>query len=496
MSVDQIKSLTRLGASKRTLNWKDYRSKSPKDIGDMSGIMLSRPGNSVAGYGVQDFDYDMIAKINVCNDMAWTCIELISSTAALGKLKVRRQVGNNVEYLPDHPLQKILDSPNATMTQFDLIQAYVTNQQLFGTVAMLLLRGNMTQACPVCLEDGTDDCLHRLYYYNTGQIEQIMPIHPANLIQDFLVINGVRRKVFFYVPEPNRKFPIHPDNILTDPFYNVDSNRSGGSAWYGVSPTFLLKRWLDLDSSMTSQVKALFDNGSIPSMIINMKPGNNFTYEQEPETLMSMMKEKWLAQFSASGKGLKTPAFVYGDVNVQRLQDNINESVAKGLYYEIENRVCATYGVPHDLYEMGIRYGPRAGTGVQLEKDFYNRTMSKIFTRLELKINKMVVPSFNTPGLEVVWDLSEVGIADFLIQSKKDAVKKDWELGLITRDEARLKLAYTAVGGEFGNDFYRLTVMSDGTNQAQASGMDNRLKQPKPASTEITSTGNEQAQGN
>lgn len=480
MSSNQLKSLIQIG-SNRNLNWKDLRSRSPKELGDMSGVILSRIGANTNG-GMQTFDYDMIARLNVCNDMAWTCIELISSTTALGKLKVRRQVGKNVEYLPDHPLQKLLDFPNNSMTQFDFIQSYVTHQQLFGTIGILLLRENMVSICPVCVSDGNDDCLHKLYFYNTGPIAQMMPVHPSTITQDYIEVDGKPRKVFFYVPSPDRRFPIHPDNILTDPFYNPDHS------WYGVSPTFLLKRWLDLDTSMTSQVKALFDNGSIPSMIINMKPGTGYTYEQEPETLMTMMKEKWLNQFSGHGKGQKSPAFVYGDITVQKLQEKIDESVAKGLYYEIENRVCATYGVPHDLYEMGIRYGNRGGTAGQVEKDFYNRTISKIFTRLALKINQLVVPSFNTKGLEVVWDLSEVGIADFLLQAKKDAVKNDWELGLITRDEARLRLAYDAIGGEFGNDFYRLTVMSDGTNQSQASGMDNRLQQPKPETTAITNT--------
>lgn len=90
----------------------------------------------------------------------------------------------------------------------------------------------------------------------------------------------------------------------------------------------------------------------------------------------------------------------------------------------------------------------------------------------------LVVPSFNTPGLEVEWDLSEMGVASFLVEAKKAAVKNDWEIGLISRDTARVLLGYDPLGGELGDDFYRLSVMSDGSNTSQAQGMDNRLKQP------------------
>lgn len=458
----------------RRTRWEDWRNRSPKALGDMSGVVLSRIG-SPSAVGVQNFDYELPAKINICNDLAWTCINLVSSTAALGKQKARIKEGKEIKYVPDHPVQKLLDFPNASMTQFDLIQAYVTHQLLFGTVAMLLLREEMLEKCPICIDEGHDDCIHKLVYYNQGPIAQIMPIHPANLEQNYVEVDGRRKKFFFYVPEPGRKYMIHPDNLLTDPLYNTEEG------FYGISPTVLLKRWLDLDMAMTQQVTDFFENGAIPSLMVNMKPGTNFTYEQDPQTLMTMMKENWMRDRSGSeGRGRKTPAFTYGDINIERIEERIEETVAKNLYYEIQGRVCATYGVPVTLYEMGMRYGSQRSSAEQHEKDFYNRTICKILARFGSKINQLVVPSFNTPGLEVVWDLSEMGIASFLLESKKLSVKKDWELGLISRDTARALLGYEPIGGELGDDFYRLTVMSDSSSgNPTGATEDNRLKQPK-----------------
>lgn len=491
MSIEQVKALTRIGG-RRGLRWDDRRNRSPKALGDMSGVILPRVTTRGVG-AIQDFDYDLMSKIYICNDMAWTCINLVSSTAALAKLKVRKRVGKDVKFLPDHPLQKALDFPNSSMTQYDLIQAYVTHQLLYGTVSMLLLRSEMLAKCPLCISDGSDTCLHTLYYFSEGEIQQIMPVHPSNLQEKKVTMpDGMVRTLFFYTPDGagrDVEYPIHPNNILTDPFYNPDVS------WYGVSPTYLLKRWLDLDNTMTSQVTQFFENGSIPSMIVSLNPGTNYTYDQEPETLVELMKQRWLKQFSKNGDAERSPAFVYGDIKVERIQEKIEETIGKSLYYEIQNHVCATYGVPPTLYEMGLRYGAQRANAEQGEKDFYNRTISKILTRLEKKINQLVVPSYGEEGLEVAWDLSEMGIAAFLIENKEKRITTNWLNGLIKRNEARTLLGYEPVKDEFGDDYYRITVMGDGQNNTttnQLAGnrdgnLDNNLRTPTSGAERVSS---------
>lgn len=480
MSVEQVKALTRI-AGRRAVNWLDMRASSPKALNDMSGIMNSQPATRYNS-SIQDFDYDTLAKIYICNDMAWTCINLVSSTAALAQLKVRTKDGTDFTYLPDHPLQQVLDNPNFEMTQFDLIQAYVTHQLLYGTVSILLLREDMAKVCPVCIDcqdsnSVADQCLHALYYYKEGPIKQLVPVHPSNIIEKYVKIpdTGETRKMLFYRPYFDRQqieYPIHPNNILTDPL------SSASNSWYGVSPTFLLKRWLDLDTTMTRQVTQFFDNGAIPSMIVSLKPGTNFTYEDEPVTLVQKMKQSWMDQFSKNGKAEKSPAFVYGDINVERVQEKIEDTIGKSLYYEIQGRVCATYGVPPTLYEMGLRYGAQRANAEQGEKDFYNRTISKILARLQKKINQLVVSSYNEKGLEVGWDLSELGIASFIADAKEKRLMQHWQLGLINRNETRALLGYEPVTvAELGDDFYRLTVMGDGSNTT-SNQLDNNLRVP------------------
>lgn len=458
MSVEVCSALTLVGKARKTPMSDDRRDRSPKALDDFSGVLLSKvtAQNSI---GVQDLNFDYLSNIYMCSDIAWTCINLVSSTAALGKLRVRtKNSEKGIEYLPNHPLQVALDSPNASMTQFDLIQAYVTHQLLFGSVTMLLLRNEMTAVCPICEETG-EECIHQLYFDSTSPVAQIMPVHPDNIKIEY--IKSLDRNIFYYTPngKTGKQYPIHPNNMLTDPFYNPDK------AWYGVSPTKLLERWLKLDTIMTSQADQYFENGSIPSMIVSLKPGTNYTYDTQPDVLVQKMKEGWKNQFSASGKAQKSPAFVFGDISVEKVQENVDETVGKMLYYEIAGRACAVYGVPPTLYEMGLRYGAQRASAEQHEKDFYSRTISKILYRLKLKLDTLVLPSYNDPDLELWWDLSDMPIAAFLIKDKEARIETHWEKGLVKRAKAQMLLGYEPDTSELGDDYYRITVMGDGNTQ-------------------------------
>lgn len=461
----------------RGVLWTDMRARSPKSMNDMSGIILGgSPGSSNPMMSIQQFDYDIINRIYVTNDLIWTCINMVSSTVALGQMKVIIRDGKSVIYQPDHPLQNMLDFCNGSMSQFDMWQAYVTHQMLFGNISILLFRPSMVDLCSTCLQEGATDCIHRFLINTDGPIVQMMPVYPEHIIQK--QIPGTNKYFFFWCPEGmnGSQYPIHPNNIITDPYYNA------AVGWYGVSPVDMLRRWVNLDVSMTSQLNEFFENGSIPSLLVSMKPVANFNYDGEPRTLVENLKENWMSKFSGNGKEKKSPAFVYGDVSVQPIQQNIKESIGKEIYFEIQGRICATLGVPPTVFEMGLKNGSQKANAQQGEQDFYNRTVSVILKRILNKINQLVVPSYKTKGLEVIWDLSDMGIASFLLKAKEDKVQAQWEKGILQRNEVRVLLGYEEATDEFANDYYRTTVMGDGTNTT-SNQLDNNLrsKSPDPA---------------
>lgn len=455
-------------------HFRNYIPISPKDQHDISGVVIPRVGANNWNPNAVDLEY--LQKLYDCHDLVHSCIELISSTFALGKIRVKKLINGKYEYVPNHPLQTVLDNPNNSMTGYDLRQSYIVHRYLNGTVAFMLIRGfdmvtdGKPSKCPDCKYKTF--CEHLLFHFNKGPITQIIPCHPDRLSKEKIKTPKGVREYFAYEWEAGIKMVIHPDNIMTDPFYNP------GGSFYGTSPTAQVQRWLEIDLGLSKQIGAYLMNNAIPSMILNIKPGQNM--DDDPSTMLESIKEKWIRDFSMTGDGItqgnkvKTPAFVFGELDVHRVQDQLKDIVVKPLFYEIQNRICMSYGVPPSFFEFGQDHGAQSTTIEQQEKNFYNRTISKNLHSFISKLERYLLPSYNDPTLSLEWDLSKMGIATFLEKERKAHIHKNWELGLITRDAAREELGMNPIGSEYGDDLYRVTVLG---NEQRESGqhVDNRL---------------------
>jgi hypothetical protein len=51
-------------------------------------------------------------------------------------------------------------------------------------------------------------------------------------------------------------------------------------------------------------------------MLVSLSPSTNYSYEDEPKTLVEKMKQGWIKQFSTGYRAAtqKAPAFLYGDI--------------------------------------------------------------------------------------------------------------------------------------------------------------------------------------
>lgn len=477
-----LKALTTVDSTKALQlpkHFVNYLPLSPKDQHDISGVVIPRVGAN--NWNPNSVNLEYLQKLYDCHDLVYSCIELISSTFALGRIKVKKLINGKYQYVPEHPLQKVLDNPNSSMTGYDLRQSYAVHRYLNGTVAFLLIRGFdmvtrennkvVPNKCPNCKTKRF--CEHLLFHFNTGPVTQILPCHPDRLTKEKVETPNGNREYFAYEWESGIKMIIHPDNILTDPFYNP------GGSFYGTSPTAQVQRWLEIDLGLSKQIGAYLMNNAIPSMILNIKPGQNM--DDDPSTMLESIKEKWMRDFSVTGDGItqgnkvKTPAFVFGELDVHKVQDTLKEIVVKPLFYEIQNRICMTYGVPPSFFEFGQDHGAQSTTIEQQEKNFYNRTISKNLNSFISKMERYLLPSYpDGDKLILEWDLSKMGIASFLEKERKTLIHKNWELGLITRDSAREALGMNPIGNDYGDDLYRVTVLG---NEQRESGqhVDNQL---------------------
>lgn len=483
-------------AIRRLPHWQNLLPLSPKDQNDISGVVIPRVGANTWNNNNVDLEY--LQKMYDCHDLVHSSIDLVSSTFALAKLKVKKydSKSQKYNYVPDHPIQKLLDNPNSSMTGYDLRQAYIVHRLLFGTMACVLVRQGMTTStlernkCPECRKLEHDgDCLHVLWHFNTGPITQIMPVHLDRLSQ-----KTIGSKTYFIYQYNHHGTDIetlvHPDNILTDPNYNP------GGSFYGTSPTAMVKRWLEIDLGMSTQIGAYLANNAIPSMILNLKPpkfSEGGGRIEDPSSLLKMMEERWMKDFSLGsyqqgyGNKPKKPAFTYGDLEILKIQDGIKDIVQKPLFYEIENRIAMAYKVPRSFFEFGLDYGSQGSTAKQQNEDFFNYAIAPQLLSFKSKLERFILPSYNDPTIELEWDFSSMGIASFLEDKREAKILKKWESGLITRDHTRELLGYNPTDDEFGNDYYRLDVLGTNTNgerlnEPNNSNEDNILK-PNPQLT-------------
>lgn len=448
---------------------------SPKDNNDLSGINIIRNNNTsnVAKWN-PNIDIEYLQKIYECNDLVHSCIELISSTCALARLRVKVRGSNGkYRYENSHPLQLLLDHPNSSMSGYDLMQAYVVHKYLIGTVSLLLIRENVIYSndkrniCPVC-DNQNKNCDQVMWHSFAGKIGKIIPCNPNILsTEEIETKNGIVKYIKCNFNGMGDLY-VHPNNIIIDSFYNPIESMNG------ISPTAQVQRWLEVDLGLSEQVGAYLTNNAIPSMILNIKPTDG-TLSQDPTTMLERLKEKWMRDFSIGGSDkskVKTPAFVHGEMEVHKIQDALKDIVVKPLFYEIQNRICMVFGVPPNLFEFGQDYGSQSTTILQQEKNFYNRTISKNLTSFKSKVEKYILPFYNEDNIELEWDLSNMGIASFIKNDHRNYILKTWELGLITRDHAREELGMDPIEtSNLGDDLYRETVMGNTVEKP----IDNRL---------------------
>ena len=140
MQLSNIKSIVPLGYNRtRTVVWTDMRRRSPKEIGDYSGVNAPRLAPATL-FGQQELDYDKLAKFFVCADLVWTCISYVARTSALAQLEVKKRSNNAFVTDEEHPFTRMLKMPNEDMTQYDFWEAWKTHHLLYGRFCCLLVR--------------------------------------------------------------------------------------------------------------------------------------------------------------------------------------------------------------------------------------------------------------------------------------------------------------------------------------------------------------------
>lgn len=345
--------------------------------------------------------------------LVYACVHRVASSAAQVSLKVY------VDGAPapsDHPLARLIASPNPYMGEYDLWYTVIAYQKLAGLAAFEKVRNR------------------------AGQVVELWPLRPDYLQVD-LGSDG-RPQAYIYrppaVPE-SQAVRLEPRDVLTFALFDPEHPFK---TW---SPVLVAAKILDADADITDLIKTFFQEGGMPAGILKSK--QRLTEEQ-----VERIRQRWRERYGG-WRQWSVPAVLDADAEYQRVQNTFEEMQFGDIDARIESRVCAVLGVPPIL--VGAKVGLDRSTYANYEqarKSWWQDTLVPLYMSLQDNIQNQVAAEFG-PNVRVEWDFSRVPALqeDESLRWNRwlDAVKA----GVVSVNEFRQALGLPPVEG--GDAFLR-----------------------------------------
>lgn len=237
------------------------------------------------------------------NELIYACVNRKASTASQVHLMV---LGENGEEDFNHPLAKLIHSPNPYMTESDFWKAIIIYQHLAGRAIFEKERNR------------------------SGKVVRLWPLRP-DWVQVIPSSESVVRGYRYAVPGMEAKDLDARDVVDFRLFDPLDS-------YHGWPPVAVAARVGDVDNAATDFVKLFWEKGGMPAYYIKTK-------QKLTETTASELQARWAAKYGGSEKWVK-PAVLDQDADVMRVGNSFEEMAFSDLDARSESRICAVLGVP------------------------------------------------------------------------------------------------------------------------------------------------------
>lgn len=346
------------------------------------------------------------------NSVVYSCIRKIATTAPSAVIRVYKDIEGQPEIIPDHPIPKLLNSPNEYTPSFSFQEQIHTYLNLAGECFMLRDRSDL---------DG-----EKLYFLRPDRVTPI----PKN------------RKLlgFIYESELGKRIPFMPDEIVHIKLPNpYDENEGLG---HGHPPLSASALYADSDNQGAQFIKNFFKNAAVPYGLLSTK---NTLEDPEIERIRARIKQQY-----AGSSNFHEIMILDADAEYQRLGLSIDEIAFPDLKNISETRICATFSVPPVL--IGLESGLEHAT-------FSNVEQSRIFLWTDKLIpdNKRITETLTlffgdslAEGEYIAHDYSDVRI---LQEERTDKFKRasiGVGSGFMTIDEARKEVGLLPFENEIG----------------------------------------------
>ncbi len=367
------------------------------------------------------------------NELIFSCISKTAKTAAQVELKVYDK--RSRKELPDHPLKKLLQSPNPEMTEYDFWSAIITYQKLAGVAYFEKERTNGGELC------------------------RLWPLRPDWVTRQ--MANAVQVGNYRYKPYGAEDFiDLEPRDVCA---FRVWDPMGLFSTW---PPVAVAARSGDVDNDATDLIKATFQEGGMPPIVIKMQ--GRIKGEQVDE-----LRARWRARYGG-WRNQTDPAVLDGGADVMKIGFTFKEMGFDSLDARSEARICMVLDVPPIL--VGAKIGLDRATYSNYNEArlaWWQDSLMPLYSDLLDVIMNSLLPEYpDADDIVIAWDFSRVPALQEERTGRWERAVRALGAGGITVNEFRDEIGLLPVG-QAGEVFLRtLQQVPIGVSKSAIAGGD------------------------
>ena len=342
-------------------------------------------------------------------DLVFACLRLIYTTVAEAPLILVKN-DEAEEQIEEDPILEVLQHPNTFQSWNDI-------------AALLLLNLNLTGAAYLW-EIKTD----------VGELEQLWAI-PTAWVKEIWK-NG--ELIRYEVRDRNKTEKMNVAPLDMTAIKMPDPNNPLGFS----GPLQATMTNVNTDIGRASYMMEMLTNAKVASIVLSQEEA--WTDEQ-----MKRADAKLEDKIGAGQRG--GSIFLSGKNAKADFLAPLKDIDWKSLSNLDESRVCSVFGVPPIL--VNLRVGLESGTYSnfkQAKELFVQSTMVAIWTMLSEALTRGLLRNEGVFDRKLVYDLKDVEQLQINQNERTDRVVKEWDAGLITRNEARSQLGNDPFPDEVG----------------------------------------------
>jgi HK97 family phage portal protein len=351
------------------------------------------------------------------NSAVFACLMALSMAFFEAPLKVARiDTDNKRQWLPDHPLQGLLDDPNPAMNQQEL----------------------WFWACWALHTDGN------AYFQKarsgnplTGNVVQLWPRSPR-LVEPMTTDRG--DFISFYRRDLGEG---HHEDVPVENMVHLRLGIDERDQRKGIAPLKRLVRQIATDDQASAFEDRLLRNFAVPGTVITTPPEAQINKEQA-EALKQALHQAY------SGENQGYTGVLTGGAKLDRVSFSPGEMALDAIHKYLESRICSVLRVPPAVVNLmvGLEQTSNYASARILFEGFTERTLLPLWSMVSAKLNQQLTPDFSSDRtVKAEFDLSDVRALQEDETAKYGRISLAVEKGWMLRNEARAEVGLPPVDG-------------------------------------------------